>query len=242
MLSLIQHVQQTANKPVFGKCTDLKRYRLWIFHIQNIPATYLVLLPARILQAPPLPELVLARSGPWDPCRPKCNGVCSLLAISSHRRQRVRLQINGFILGLHQSRAEKKPKQNQKTPTKSWIFQLKTWLDSYTQLSPRLLLVLFLRPSRMELIGTTDYLHEAEFAQRNTLLFTDWSCLKRLEESSQAKNYFFMPEHWTDLPCALLNAAWKTAASLDASWAFGDKHMEEMWHSCGLSPQSSAER
>lgn len=52
------------------------------------------------------------------------------------------------------------------------------WPDCYTELSPRVLPVLW-GCKRMELIGPlenppqicTDYLHEAEFAQRNILLF-----------------------------------------------------------------------
>lgn len=52
------------------------------------------------------------------------------------KRQQVRLWINWFILGLQQSRKKKKKRRNPR------IFQLKTGVDRYAQLSPRLWLSL----------------------------------------------------------------------------------------------------
>lgn len=80
----------------------------------------------------------------------------------------------------------------------------------------------------------TDCLHEAEFTQRNTLLFTDWCCLERVGGKRSG----------TELLRArtLISPVSYRAASLAASGALGDKHMEEMWHWGGLCLQRGADQ
>lgn len=109
---------------------------------------------------------------------------------------------------------------------KPGIFQLKIWPDCYTELSPRLLPVLW-GCKRMELIGTlqnppqicTDYLHEAEFAQRNTLLFV-WLILFgkgwRKLSGTALLLHAWTPTGFTPV---VRNTAWKTAR--DAARAVG---------------------
>lgn len=201
-------MEQTANTPAFVKCLDVKWWRHCLCQVQNISCMYLALPPVPIPRAPPLPGAARAGAAHIAACiEIRFARAISRLSLAT-KRQRVRLRINWFILGLQQNRKKKKKKKKPlNIPIKNRSWPLCTAFSQAMAQS-------FWGHDRMESIDTlqnptqicTDYLHEAEFAQRNTLLF-DWLILfgqgwgkafrHRITSSWPNTEQIYPVPHWT---------------------------------------------